>query len=157
MTVSDLLGQSCYKSDNINKLVTSCWQLVTSLMALLDLWQGCSNKSDTVMHDRTKMLHSWRHKVVAIFLYHMTVLDLSEQPCNIFLLPYIMIVSDLLEQPCNKSNAIKIVASCSNKCYHKSIVTASNMHIWIIDRNSLTALTYVWAVLWYTSKSSKIL
>jgi hypothetical protein len=39
-----LLVPSC-----CNNFGTSCWQLVTSLMALSDLSQGCSNKSDTVM------------------------------------------------------------------------------------------------------------
>jgi hypothetical protein len=39
-----LLVPSC-----CNKFVTNCEQLVTSLMALSDLLQGCSNKSDTVM------------------------------------------------------------------------------------------------------------
>jgi hypothetical protein len=38
-----LLVPSC-----CNKFGTSCWQLVTSLMTLSDLLQGCSNKSDTV-------------------------------------------------------------------------------------------------------------
>ena len=32
-----------------NKLGTSCYQLVTSLMALSDLLQGCFNKSVTIM------------------------------------------------------------------------------------------------------------
>jgi hypothetical protein len=32
-----------------NKFGTSCYQLVTNLMALSDLLQVCSNKSDTVM------------------------------------------------------------------------------------------------------------
>ena len=39
-----LLVPSC-----CNKFGTSCSQLLTSLMALSDLLQGCSNKSDTVM------------------------------------------------------------------------------------------------------------
>ena len=39
-----LLVPSCW-----NKFGTRCQQLVTSLMALSDLSQGCSNKSDTVM------------------------------------------------------------------------------------------------------------
>ena len=39
-----LLVPSC-----CNKFGTSCSQLATSLMALSDLLQGCSNKSDTVM------------------------------------------------------------------------------------------------------------
>jgi hypothetical protein len=41
-----LLVPSC-----CDKFGTSCQQLVTSLMALSDLylWQSCSNKSDTVM------------------------------------------------------------------------------------------------------------
>jgi hypothetical protein len=51
-------------------------------MALSDLLQGCSNKSDTVMHDIARMLQSWRRKVVTILLYHMTASDLLEQPCN---------------------------------------------------------------------------
>jgi hypothetical protein len=39
-----LLDPSC-----CNKFGTSCYQLVTNLMALSDLLQGCSSKSDTVM------------------------------------------------------------------------------------------------------------
>jgi hypothetical protein len=39
-----LLVPSC-----CNKFGTSCYQHVTSLMALSDLLQGCSNKSDTIM------------------------------------------------------------------------------------------------------------
>ena len=41
-------------------------------MALSDLLQGCSNKSDTVMIQQEcyKSLQGWQHKVVAILLYH---------------------------------------------------------------------------------------
>jgi hypothetical protein len=52
------LQTSCYKSVRklstscvpscCNKCGTSCYQLVTTLMAS-DLWKSCSNKSDTVM------------------------------------------------------------------------------------------------------------
>jgi hypothetical protein len=49
-------------------------------MALADLLQGCSNKSDTVMIN--KNLQGWRHKVVTEYCYIMTVSDLLEQPCN---------------------------------------------------------------------------
>ena len=36
MTVSDLLEQPCNKSDNINKVVTSCSQLVPNLLTTWD-------------------------------------------------------------------------------------------------------------------------
>jgi hypothetical protein len=36
MTVSDLLEQPCNKSDNINKVVTSCSQLVPYLLTTWD-------------------------------------------------------------------------------------------------------------------------
>jgi hypothetical protein len=60
-------------------------------MALSDLLQGCSNKSDTVMINKN-------------------VTRLMTQGCNNIVI--IMTVSDLLEQPCNKSDSInKVVAS----------------------------------------------
>jgi hypothetical protein len=56
MTVSDLLEQPCYKSDNIDKLVTSCLQLVPNLLTtwakqceqnlLTVCWQTCNNMRD---------------------------------------------------------------------------------------------------------------
>ena len=49
MIVTALLEQPCNKSNNINKVVARGQQLVTILMALSDLLQGCSNKSDAVM------------------------------------------------------------------------------------------------------------
>ena len=36
MTVSDLLEQPCNKSDNINKVVTSCSQLIPNLLTTWD-------------------------------------------------------------------------------------------------------------------------
>jgi hypothetical protein len=78
-------------------LVTSCQQvwnkLLTTLLILSGLLQGCSNKSDTVMID------------IAVLL----------QPCVVNLVTFLFIttVSDLLEQPCDKSdNSIKLVTSC---------------------------------------------
>ena len=65
---------------------------MTSLMALSDLLQGCSNKSDTVM------IQQECYKVDDTRL---------QQYC------YIMIVTALLEQPCNKSyNMNKLATGC---------------------------------------------
>ena len=36
MTVSDLLEQPCNKSDNINKVATSCYQLLPNLLTTWD-------------------------------------------------------------------------------------------------------------------------
>jgi hypothetical protein len=57
MTVSDLLEQPCYKSDNINKLVTSCSQFVPYLLTTWDkqcehnlltaCWQTCYKMWDS--------------------------------------------------------------------------------------------------------------
>jgi hypothetical protein len=69
-------------------------QLVTSLMALSDLLQGCSNKSDTVMINKN-------------------VTRLTTQVVTILL--HIMTVSDLLEQPCNKSDDINEVVTTVNE------------------------------------------
>jgi hypothetical protein len=46
-------------------------------MALSDLSQGCSNKSDI-----TRMSQGRRHKVVTILLSYYVVADVLEQPCN---------------------------------------------------------------------------
>jgi hypothetical protein len=64
-------------------------------MALSDLSQGCSNKSDTVMINKN-------------------VTRLTTQGCkNTAICLYIMTVSDLLEQPCNKPDNInKVVTNC---------------------------------------------
>jgi hypothetical protein len=52
-------------------------------MALSDLLQSCSNKSDTVMINKNvTRLNGWWHKVVTILLYHDCIADLLEQPCN---------------------------------------------------------------------------
>ena len=42
-------------------------------MALSDLLQGCSNKSDTVMHYMTRVLKGRQHKVVTILLYRIMI------------------------------------------------------------------------------------
>jgi hypothetical protein len=61
-------------------------------MALSDLLQGCSNKSDTVVINR-----------------NVTRLTTQGQGCN----NTAMTVSDLLEQPCNKPDNInKVVTNC---------------------------------------------
>jgi hypothetical protein len=87
MTVSDLLQQPCNKSDDAIKLVTSCYQLVTTLLILSDLIRLFQQVRYS--HDKTILLQPLLHSC------------------------YIMTVSDLLEQPCNKSdNAIKLVTSC---------------------------------------------
>ena len=96
------LQTSCYKSVHmqpVDKLcshclflvvVTSLEQAVNNLMALSDLLQGCSNKSDIQSR------------------YNKNVTRLTTQGCN-----NIMTVSDLLEQPCDKSDNInKVVTSC---------------------------------------------
>jgi hypothetical protein len=57
MTVLDLLEQPCNKYDNINKVVTSCSQLVSKLLTTLDkqcehnlltacFWQTCYKMRD---------------------------------------------------------------------------------------------------------------
>ena len=84
-----LLVPSC-----CNKFGTSCEQLVTSLMALLDFVTRLFQQI-RYSHDITRMLQA---KVDNTRL---------QQYC------YIMTVSDLLEQPCNKSDNInKVVTSC---------------------------------------------
>ena len=72
-----------------NKLLTTCNNLVDIIRLVTRLFQQGSYS-----HDITILLQPCVVNVVTFLLYHMTV-------------------SDLLEQPCNKSdNAIKLVTSC---------------------------------------------
>ena len=64
-----------------NKLLTTCDNVVRNLLILLDLLQGCYNKSDIYSHDLTILL----------------------QPCVVNLVINIPVISDLSEQPCDKS------------------------------------------------------
>jgi hypothetical protein len=79
-----LLVPSC-----CNKFGTSCWQLVASMMALSNLLQGCSNKSDTVMN------HSW---------YNKNATRLMTQGCN-------NIVISWLYQTCWNNFATSLIIS----------------------------------------------
>jgi hypothetical protein len=63
-----------------NKFGTNCSQLVRSLMALSDLLQSCSNKSDTVIIQQE--CYKVEGTKLQQYCYIMTVLDLLEQPCN---------------------------------------------------------------------------
>jgi hypothetical protein len=57
MTVSDLLEQPCYKSDNINKLVTSCLNNLYNIV-ILWLYRTCWNNLATSLIISTSLLQA---------------------------------------------------------------------------------------------------
>ena len=74
MTVSDLLEQPCNKSDNINKVVTSCSQFVPNLLTTWDkqcednllttCWQTCyTRKNAQVVTILQTSCHKYVHKL----------------------------------------------------------------------------------------------
>ena len=122
-------------------------------MALSDLLQGCSNKSDTVM------IQQERYKVDNTRL---------QQCCCI------MIVTALLEQPCNKSDNINIqqgcyklltacsklvpnlLTTCNKPCEHNLLAASADsravLYI-VLQYPWLTAVLY-YSVLQYTKVAS---
>jgi hypothetical protein len=110
-----------------NKLLTTCnklddiIRLVTRLF--LQVWYN---------HDITRMLQVWRHKVVTILLYHMTV-------------------SDLLEQRCHKSDVTKlavlqVVNSLFQNCWQLGTSSANTTCSWLVSR--LATRCEIFACVW---------
>ena len=131
MTVSDLLEQPCYKSDNTQQ---ACYKLFKQLvqnchiMTVSDLLEQPCYKSDNINKLVTSCLNNL-YNIVISWLFRtcwnnlatnliistslLQLLTTYIQYC------YIMTVSDLLEQPCYKSDNInKLVTSCLNNLYN---------------------------------------
>ena len=83
-------------------LPTSRQQVVFILLLILsDLLQGCSNKSDTVIHNN--IVTTCVVNLVTFLLYHDCTRPFRTALIVTFLLCHDCTVPDVLEQPCNKS------------------------------------------------------